>query len=676
MKKDGAEYSSTDWKIKSDLTVMTMKKRLDVEHKKSQHKTVVVYLLHITRISIFFLRPTMSKYLSMQNEPRGITMMSYKSDAECTDISQASYKSRPSNPIEIKQSSPFKTVHQAHHANKKNKKQDYASQTDSKQSSSPDLQGQTDRSSDSRRQNRYAEPSMDHIVLEELRSLPQNYPSHKSHGPSGIAATNTSLSPLFNQQDKSAVALKDTSLLPLPSDPHTRLPAQTSCNLNTSVTLPSSKHSNTSSEDYLLSAIPEVVVPDSDIAELWAEVRRVNEWSITNSLMSQPLAPESAPEFFNISGLPICLEDEGRAFCKDDDLQNYISNRMSYLLSSRTIIGHANFAPQLLEEEAQKLAVQWRHWNGPNNFFQDVFFQYWKHRQDFSDLRYDSTAAAEASSPANLFSDKISSPSKWCQWRSVTAQNFQSISGLQSSTAQALLADLPAKLGTLDMISFGVNSERDVSSSMLREMKLPGTYTHGEKEILCASFLDAIFTSVSDGTYSARETWYQLSYYTLYSQLLNATRHRLTNKQSKYAPSKENIRRNAFHFGYIFDGLGVEVWEMKFVLVSTASERPSTGSQFIHKNAGTSSQAPLRKNPIRFNKTPRGHCRLRRICVLDLRDHRNIMKFQRLHSAIMTWGHVKHGTMYRDIIKELCLNPMSKEWKVPMEEDWMSEWLD
>jgi len=145
--------------------------------------------------------------------------------------------------------------------------------------------------------------------------------------------------------------------------------------------------SNMEREDFIES-MPEVVVPDSDVAQLSDEVRAVTTCKVAAATSTASEAKsagkqdKAAARLFDIEKLPIAIHNEGRPALPAHQPPD---NQLGYL-KAKAVIGRPNYTMQITTEDADKIASVWKQRPRPV-VFQSVFFREKSCEIDFQPLK-------------------------------------------------------------------------------------------------------------------------------------------------------------------------------------------------------------------------------------------------------------------------------------------------
>jgi len=115
----------------------------------------------------------------------------------------------------------------------------------------------------------------------------------------------------------------------------------------------------------MIQSMPEVVVPDSDVVQLWDEVRTVTACKVaaatptTSEAKSAGKRDQAAAKLFDIEKfekLAIALHNEGKPVVPAHEPHG---SQLGYL-KAKEVIGRPNYTKQISREDADKIALHER----------------------------------------------------------------------------------------------------------------------------------------------------------------------------------------------------------------------------------------------------------------------------------------------------------------------------
>ncbi len=450
--------------------------------------------------------------------------------------------------------------------------------------------------------------------------------------------------------------------------------------------------SRSRSERNSVSSIPEVVVPDSDIAQLWDEVRAVKACKMAAATstaseakpaVKRDLVAANLFEIEKFEKLPISLHNGGRPVVTAHEPPG---SQLGHL-KARKVIGRPNYTTQIRKEDADKIASVWKQQPRPI-LFQSVFFREQSCELNFLPLKL--MSSTEAGDPTtDSYPEALPSLSVLRQFSFVNARtktpspnsdhSSQSNprkgkqSPVENQKIPVSATEVPTefrKLARHQGMFFGIIPLIQHNNTFLSDiLTFPG------EDVFCGNFLDVIFDF--RGPRNTRTTWVAHAWRTLHTQLVNAAcyckrREQIEIPSSRIIPyEKEDILHNMHHFGYFFHDTGVEIWQVspdfKPSNTSPIFPPPSKKSAKAKPDAGISGissqwndvSSTDRSNAENKVTAPSNNPAIKyyiahRLCNLDLREPANVEHFQEYHTTIMTWGLVTHGTTCQEIMRDLC----------------------
>ena len=213
--------------------------------------------------------------------------------------------------------------------------------------------------------------------------------------------------------------------------------------------------------------------------------------------------------------------------------------------------------------------------------------------------------------------------------------------GKSSGTANTKIPDTPATSQqdsepnySYVTTSFGLSIfpsfEGELCAALLSSLSLPG---YCDKKNYCACFLRAIFSrgEGKDNHQTTRVNWARDAK----SAIINQLRIR----RGDLHEDKLDVLRHLHHFGYLFFGASVEIWEMR--------RRSSTDS--APGGSGPSSM-PIPGHHHSENKYP---YIATLVAITDLTKPEEAILFSNYHKMIMIWAQRVHGPNYRQNLTKL-----------------------
>lgn len=448
--------------------------------------------------------------------------------------------------------------------------------------------------------------------------------------------------------------------------------------------------------DEFIESTPERVVPDSDVAQFWDEVRAVKACKMAAATST---ASEAKPavkrdlaaanlfefeKFEKFEKLPICLHDGGRPVVPAHEPPGcQLGHR-----KARKVIGRPNYTTQFGKEDADNIASVWKQQPRPI-LFHSVFFREQSCELNFQPLKLlSSTEAGDSTTdsyPEPLpslsvlrQSSVVNASTKWPSPSSDQSSQSNLRKGKQSPVENqkppVSTIQVPTELRHLSNhrgMFFGIKP-----LILHNNTFLSGILAFPGEDVFCGNFLDVIFGF--RGPRNTRTTWVAHAWSTLHTQLVNAAcyckrREQIEIPSSRIIPyEKKDILRNMHHFGYFFHDTGVEIWQVspsfKPSNTSPIFPPPSQSSAKGKPDAGVSGLSSQWNDIV--SSTDRSNAENKvtassdnpaikyyiahRLCNLDLREPANVQHFEEYHTTIMKWGLVTHGTTCQEIMRDLC----------------------